>query len=36
MYTMTLLNKDQKKAGEMEIKKLDQLHGQVMYTMTFI
>jgi hypothetical protein len=31
MYTMTLLNKDLKKAVEMEIKKLDQLLGQVMY-----
>jgi hypothetical protein len=36
MFTMTLLNKDLKKAGEMEIKKLDQLLGQVLYTMTFI
>jgi hypothetical protein len=36
MYTMTLLNKGLKKAGEMEINKLDQLLGQVVYTVTFL
>jgi hypothetical protein len=36
MYTMTLLNQDLKKAGEMEINKFDQLLGQVMYTVTFL